>query len=165
MLSVDACLEVQVFGRCTSRTSGQGNGLASLYRVATLYQILGVVAVDGFQSRGVAHHDDVAIGTVGFRHTHNAIESATDGVVGTGLDIDTRVSPAAPSVGRNDFAAGQREAVIGCRQTVQMNMDAFTFVEQSRSGHPDVVLLHVRERRTFFLCVDVQRQQADKDNE
>ena len=153
VLAVDACFEVQVLGSGSSCASCQSDGLPSLYRVAALHQVFGVVAVDGLQAGGMAYHNDIAVGTVGFRHAYHTGEGTADGVVGPRLDVDTCMPPVTPSVGRDNFAAGQGEAIVLLPQAVEVQQDGFTLVEQSRSSHTDVVHLHVGEGACLLLAL------------
>lgn len=112
MLPVDAGFEVQVLGSSTSCASCQANGLSGLDYIAAADQVLGVVAVDGLQSRRVPYDDDVAVGPIYTSHTHDAAESTADGIVGPRLDVGARMSSSSASVRRDDLASGQGEAIL-----------------------------------------------------
>ena len=153
VLAVDACFEVQVLGSGSSCASCQSDSLPGLYRVAALHQVFGVVAVDGLQAGGMAYHNDITVGAVGFRHAYHTGEGTADGVVGLRLDVDTCMPSAAPSIGRDNFAVGQGETIVIFSKTVEVQQDGFTLVEQSRCSHSDVVHLHVGEGACLLLAL------------
>ena len=63
-LAIDACLEMQVLGGGTARTSRESQFLPSAHAVAHLHQILGIVAVEGLQTVGMLQYDTVAVAAV-----------------------------------------------------------------------------------------------------
>lgn len=159
MLSVDTGFKMKMFGSGTSCASGQGNGLAGFDGIAALYQILEVMAVYGFQSEGMADDYYIAVGTIGLGHSDDTIEGAADGVFGASLDIDACVASVSTSVSGDHFASRKGERIFGLRQTVQMDLQLFLILEQSRSGYPYMVDFHRGERG--ILCL----QDCGKDEE
>ena len=103
VLPVYTELEVQVFCSSPPRTSCEPNGLTSADGVATLYQVLGLMAIHTLQPVGMADNDEVAISGIGFGKAHYPIEHATDGVVGSGLDIVPAMASATGAVLGDDL--------------------------------------------------------------
>ena len=105
-----AYLKMKVLGGSTSSTSCKGYLLSAFHVVANLYEVLGIVAVKGFETIGVTKDDAVAIAAIDLRHRHHTVESGIDGVVGLGLQVYTRV--------RTSSACAIRTDDLGSRQGI-----------------------------------------------
>ena len=88
-LTVDACLEMKVFGCGTACATCQCNDVASLDMIANLDKILRVVTIIRLEAVGMLDAYQIAITRVGSREHHLAIEGSKDVVVGLGLDVGT----------------------------------------------------------------------------
>lgn len=105
MLPVNTGFEVYMFGSGTTGTSCQPDSLSGFYDITSFNQILEIVAIKCFQSVSVADYNDIAIGIIGFRHTHHSIKSSTNRIFCTGLNVCSRMSSAS-SIGRDYFSSG-----------------------------------------------------------
>ena len=85
--AVNARLEVEMFGGGTACAPRQCNNLSCRDLVTDTYQVLGVMAIVGFQTVGMLDADEVAIGVIGSREDHLAVEGCQDVVVGLGLEV------------------------------------------------------------------------------
>ena len=106
MLTVEASLKMEMGGCGTSCTSRERNRLSCFDPIARLDQILGIMAINRFQSIVMTDHNDIAIGRIGFGHPYEAIKSSYDRIVGFRLNIHTGMVPASASVWRDDLASG-----------------------------------------------------------
>ena len=106
MLTVEASLKMEMGGCGTSRTSRESYRLPRFDPIARLDQILGIMAINRFQSIVMTDHNQVAIGGVGLSHPHKTIESGYDRIVGFRLNIHAGMVPASASVWRDDLASG-----------------------------------------------------------
>lgn len=75
-------------------------------------QVLGVVAIDRFQSIIMANNDNVAIGGEWFRHPDNTIESRHDRIVGTSLDIYSGMMSSSSPVRRDHVSIRKGKCVF-----------------------------------------------------
>ncbi len=159
VLAIDASLKVEVFGGGASRTSKQGDGLSGFDGISAVYQVFGVMAIDGFQPEGVAHDYHVAVCAVVLGHAYHSVESAPYGVFGVGLDVDAAVPSPSPSVWRDDFSAGQGEGVFAIQYGFQGEFYFVSLREQSGGGDADVVDFHGGKAVFLFLCRGIEREQ------
>ena len=106
MLTVEASLKMEMGGCGTPRTSRESYRLPRFDPIARFDQILGIMAINRFQSIVMTDHNDIAIGRIGFGHPYEAIKSSYDRIVGFRLNIHTGMVPASASVWRDDLASG-----------------------------------------------------------
>ena len=99
MLTVEASLKMEMGGCGTPRTSRESYRLPRFDPIARFDQILGIMAINRFQSIVMTDHNDIAIGRIGFGHPYKPIKSSNDRVVGLRLDVHARMVPASASVG------------------------------------------------------------------
>ena len=112
-LTVDACLEMQVFGSGTACATRQCNDVAGLDAVANLDKILGVVAIIRLEAVGMLDAYQIAITIVLPREYHFAIEGSKDVVVSLGLDVGTRMATTATrAIGADDLGTRQGIAPV-----------------------------------------------------
>lgn len=87
MFAVEAGLEMEMGGCGTSCASRETNWLPRFDPIARFHQVLGVVAINGFQAIVMADDDDIAISGIGFGHSHQAIECGHDRIIGLRLNV------------------------------------------------------------------------------
>ena len=161
VLAIDASLKVEVFGGGASRTSKQGDGLSGFDGISAVYQVFGVMAIDGFQPEGVAHDYHVAVCAVVLGHAYHSVESAPYGVFGVGLDVDAAVSSPSPSVWRDDFSAGQGEGVFAIQYGFQGEFYFVSLREQS-GVVTRTWLISMAEKLFFFSCAVASRGSSSR---
>ena len=66
VLPIYAELEMQMFGSCPTRTPCESNGLTGMNGIATLHQILRLMAIYTLQTIGMADYNQVAISSIRF---------------------------------------------------------------------------------------------------
>ena len=99
MLTVEASLKMEMGGCGTPRTSRESYRLPRFDPIARFDQILGIMAINRFQSIVMPDNNHIAISRIGFGHPYKPIKSSNDRVVGLRLDVHARMVPASASVG------------------------------------------------------------------
>ena len=99
MLPVEAGLKMEMGGCSTSCTACETNRLPCFDPIAWFHQVLGIVAINGFQTVVKPDNNHIAISRIGFGHPYKPIKSSNDRVVGLRLDVHARMVPASASVG------------------------------------------------------------------
>ena len=104
---------MQVWRSSTSRLTRQRYDLTSLDLITYLYHILGVMAIVGFHSVGMADTHQIAVARKASGKHDLAIKSRTNLVVGLGLQVHTRMAASSPSsVVADDLGSRKREAPL-----------------------------------------------------
>ena len=82
MYSVESYLKMQVLSSCSSCSASQSYRFAGFDFVSWFYQILGVMAIDSFQTVVVPDDNDISICRIWFRHSYDTVKSSNNGVIG-----------------------------------------------------------------------------------
>ena len=149
---IDASLKMHMLCRGATRTAFQCDGLSCSDGIPAFYQVLGVVAIDRFQPKWMAHHDDIAIASIFARQAHHAIESAAHGIIGKGLDIHPRVVGIVSVPVGYQIAPRQRKAEPQFQQVVRADVELAPPIEQPWGRGAHIAHLTFAESLCLALC-------------
>ena len=134
--------KMQVRTETAPGVASQADGLAGTHLLVGGNELLGQVAVDGFEAVGMAHHDVIAIAALIVAHYADfAVEGGHDGVAGIDLDVKTFMytfESGTVTETRGDVARGS-----GHTKAAQVNHEAvghfFALVGVCLVGDPGVI--------------------------
>ena len=134
----------------TTRLSSERNLLSCLNAVAHLHEIFLIVAIERFQTVGVADDDAITVARIGLRHLHHTVEGSEDIVSRLRLQVHTRMpSSASTPVVTDNLCPRQRITPLGSIEHTKVNgklVGSTEGVDLTRRGALSKILLIVQPR-------------------
>src|SRR5574344_942675 len=117
----------------SSCLSNKSNHLTSLYLVAHINEVLRVMAIPCLKSILMTYLDEIAVCGIFLRHYHLTVESSKDIVVGSCLDIHTRMLSASSSSVLADH--------LGSWQGIECHFPVFVLLVATYHTHLHIISL------------------------